>query len=336
MNALKSRESMRKYRLIIPALSVLGFSLFAMALQPATAQSFPSRPLKMIVPFAPGGSTDVAGRILAAEMSNILGQQIVVENRAGAAGVIGIEAVARSAPDGYTMGISGMSPSVLAQISGPKPAFTNDELSFVGHAGIVEMIIVADPRSPYTTLKQAIDAARDKPGSLTYGVGANGSMAHLAFELMKNLAKVDIRAITYKGDGPAMSDLVAGHIPFASVSVAGALPLVSGGKARALAVMSGSRSPAMPDVPTVAEAGLPGFEATTFNLLAVPAKTPTAIVARLNAALNEAMGKVAVRNRFVEMGMVPVLNTPQQTTDLVAKEMVKWAAVIKQANIPKQ
>ena len=302
----------------------------------AQAQAYPNKPVKFILPYPPGGSTDLAGRLLASELSTSLGQQYVVENRAGAAGNIGVEAIAKSAADGYTIGFSGMGPSVLTHIAGPKPPFSQKELTFIGHAGIVEMMIVSNISSPYATTKQIIDAAKANPGKISYGHGGTGSPAHLSWELFNSMAGVNIAAIPYKGDGPAMIDIMGGQVPFGSISVAGAISQVKAGRVRPVAVYSPQRSPSLPDVPTVAETGLTGFEAGTFNILIGPGGMAAPVVQRLNSVLNESMAKSAVREKYLQMGMVPVINTPPQTMDFVARETAKWAKVIKEANIQMQ
>ncbi|HXC39459.1 MAG TPA: tripartite tricarboxylate transporter substrate binding protein [Burkholderiales bacterium] len=315
-----------------------GLCLGALCLATATAvlaQNYPSRPIRLIIPYSPGGSTDIAGRLIAQEFTASLGQSVVVENRAGAAGNIGVDAVAHSAPDGYTLGLSGMGPSVLTHISGPKPGFTQKDLIFVGNAGLVEMMIVANPATPFATARQIIEAAKAAPGKMPYGHGGTGSPAHLAFELFKVMAGVQMPEIAYKGDTPTLSDLMGGQVAVASVSVAGAIGQIKAGKVRAVAVDSPQRSPALPDVPTLAET-LPGYEAGTFNMLVAPSGTPAPVVQRLNAALNEAESKPALRERYAQMGMVPVIATPQQAADFVARETAKWMKVIKEANIQLQ
>lgn len=318
---------------LLVLLAMVAAGWFVQPLQPAFGQGFPTKPLKFIIPFAPGGSTDIAGRLIATEMSAIFGQQMVVENRAGAAGVVGIDAVARSSPDGYTVGLSGMGPSVLAHVTGAKPPFTIKDLVFVGHAGLVEMMIVASLQTPYSTVRQLVDAAKSNPGKIPFGHAGTGSPANLAFELFKAMSGIDMPAISYKGDGPAIADVVGGHIPVVSASVASAVPHIKAGKIKALAVDSPTRSASLPDVPTVAESGIPGYEAGTFNLLVVAAATPAGIVERLNSVLNEVMKKASLRERYVQMGMVPVIQTPAQAAEFVARETAKWAKVIKEANI---
>lgn len=300
------------------------------------AQAYPSKPVKFVLPYPPGGSTDLAGRLVASEFSAALGQQYVVENRAGAAGNIGVDAITKSAPDGYTIGFSGMGPSVLTHIAGPKPPFTQKDLVFIGHAGIVEMMIVANISSPYTTVKQIIDSAKASPGKIPYAHGGTGSPAHLSYELVNAMAGINMPAIPYKGDTPALTDVVGGQVLVGSISVAGALSQIKAGRARGIAVYSPQRSPSLPDVPTVAEAGLPGYEAGTFNVLIGPVGIPGPIVQRLNSALNESMAKATVRERYLQMGMVPVINTPQQATDFVLRETAKWDKVIKESKIQMQ
>lgn len=329
---MKTKTGMSGKAVLIAAIVATGMAVA----EGAFAQAYPSKPVKFIVPYAPGGSTDLAGRLIGAELSAATGQQFVVENRAGAAGNIGIEAVARSAQDGYTLGLSGMGPSVLTHIAGPKPPFAMKDLVFIGHAGLVEMMIVANINSSYASIRQIIDAAKANPGKLSYAHGGTGSPAHLAFELFNAMAGISIAAIPYKGDGPAMTDIVGGQVQIGSISVAGAMGQIKAGRVRALAVDSPQRSPGLPDVPTLAEAGVPGYEAGTFNMLVGPAGTPALVVQRLNSLLNEVMAKPVIREKYAQMGMVPVIASPQQANDFVNRELAKWAKVIKDANIQMQ
>lgn len=329
------KSSARRGKCVAP---LIGGALLLCSLTVSTvfAQAYPSKLMKFIIPFAPGGSTDIAGRLVASEMSSILGQPIVVENRAGAAGNIGIEAVVRSSPDGHTFGFSGMGPSVLTHIAGPKPPFGLKELIFAGHGGLVELMIVGHSGVAYGDIRQLVMAAKASPGKISYAHGGTGSPAHLAFELFKSMAGVDMPAISYKGDGPAVIDIVGGQVVVGSISVAGAMAQVQAGKLKAIAVGSPVRSPALPNIPTVAEAGIPGYEAGTFNMVVLPAGTPSSYVDRLNAALNETMRKPVVRDRYIQLGIVPVINTPQQAADFVSRELAKWARVIRDANIQMQ
>ena len=299
----------------------------------AMAQSYPNKTVKFIVPYPPGGSTDIAGRVIAAEMTSTFNQQVVVENRGGAGGNIGVEAIAHAAPDGYTIGLSGMGPSVLTHIGGPKPPFRLDELTMIGHAGLVEMMIVSNISSPFVTSREIIEAAKANPGKVPYATGTANSPGYLAFELFKSMAGITMAPIPYKGDNQAMADIVGGQVMIGSISVAGAIGQIKNGRVRGAAVYSPQRSPNLPDVPTVAELGLTGYAAGTFNILVGPAGLPAPIVQRLNVALNEAMAKPVVRERYIQMGMVPVVNTPQQAADFVAREMAKWTKVVKDANI---
>lgn len=305
----------------------------AFVAQSAFAQPFPSKPLKMIIPFAPGGSTDIAGRLAAAEMSTLLGQPIAVENRAGAAGAIGIDAVAKSAADGYTVGLSGSGPTVILHIVGPKPPFAVKDLNFVGNVGLVELMFIAKPDTQYRDLRAMIALARANPGKYLYAHGGTGSPSHLGFEYLKSVTGISMDAVVYKGDGPLITDLMGGQVEFAITAVASAAAQVKAGKVRALGVASAVRSPSLPDVPTAQEQGAAGYEAATFNLLAVPAATPTAVAERLSSVLAEVTRKPDFRLKFAELGMVPVGGTPKQTADFVERETAKWAKVIRDAKI---
>ncbi len=303
-----------------------------MGMAQAQAQPFPNRPITLIVPFAAGGATDIAGRLVATEMGQSLGQSIVVINRAGAAGAIGIDSVAKAAPDGYTMGLSGVGTSVLLHITGPKPAFTLKDLVFIGNAGNVELMFITHPKSPYKNLRQLIAAAKAQPGKLTFAHGGTGSPAHLTMEYLESSAGMDMVPVPYKGDGALMPDVLGGTVDVAIVAAASAIPHIKAGKIVPLAVGSGVRSPAMPDVPTVREQGVAGFESSAFNMLVVPAGTSDAVAQRLNAALNEAIKKTEVRDRFADMGMSVGGGTPKETAEF-ERENVKWRKVIQDAKL---
>ncbi|MBW7862457.1 MAG: tripartite tricarboxylate transporter substrate binding protein [Rhodocyclaceae bacterium] len=308
-------------------------AFFTMGSLPAHGQEYPSKPITLIIPFAAGGSTDIAGRILAKEMGEALGQPVVVQNRTGAAGAIGIDAVAKSAPDGYTLGLSGTGASVLLHITGPKPNFTIKDLSFIGNAGNVELMFISHPGSPYRDIRQLIAAAKQKPGKIPFAHGGTGSPAHLTMEYLEASAGIDLIPVAYKGDGALMPDVMAGTVDVGIVAAASPIGQIKAGKITPLGIASAKRSPALPDVPTVAEQGVAGFESAAFNMLAAPAGTPAPIIAKLNGALNQAFARKEVRERFVELGMAPGGGTPKEASDFVERETNKWRKVIQDAKI---
>jgi len=299
----------------------------------AQAQAYPERPISLIIPFAAGGSTDIAGRLVAEKMGQSLGQPVVVQNRAGAAGGIGMNAVAKAAPDGYTVGLSGVGTTVLLHITGPKPGFTTKDLVFIGNAGNVELLFVAGAKAPYKDLRQLIAAAKAQPGKIPFAHGGTGSPAHLTMEYLESSAGIDLTPVAYKGDGALIPDLLGGTIDVAIVAAASAIPHIKAGKLTPLAIASARRSPALPDVPTVQEQGVPGFESSAFNLLAAPVGTPESVVSKLNAALNDAFKSKELRDRFTEMGLAAGGGTPKETAEFVERETAKWRKVIQDAKI---
>lgn len=300
----------------------------------AEAQNFPSRPLKMVIPFPPGGSTDVAGRLVAGEMGGFLGQTVVVDNRAGAAGTLGIEQVARSAPDGYTMGLSGTGPTILAHVLGPKPSYTLKDLAIVGNLGLVEFIIIARPGFPQTTIRDIVTFARANPGKISFA--GSGTPAQLAIELLNSVAGIQTLHVPYKGDAPALADVMGGQADLAALTIAVSIAQIKAGKVKAIAVASEARSPLLPDVPTVAETGAPGYEASAFNMLVVPAATSPAVIERLNAAANSGLRKKDVQEKFLSFGLVATPGTAQAAAEVVRRDTEKWLKVIRDAKIQPQ
>ena len=318
----------RATRMLVAAV----FGLSVIASGPALGQGYPNKPIRMIVPFPPGGSTDLNARILAQAMTVTLGQPIVVENKAGAAGSIGIEAVARSAPDGYTVGVSGVGTTVLLKLLGQKLGFDPErDLIAVGYMGSLGLAIVARTDFEATTVPQLIALAKAKPDTITYATSGSGSPGHLAMEYFKGLTGVQIRHVPYKGDAPILNDLLGHHVDLGLLTTPGAIPQVKSGKVKAVAVTSAHRSSQMPDVPTVAEAGVSGYAAEIWNILVVPAATPAAIVDKLSAALNAALASPAVRAQLEAQGLAPVTMTSKETTEFVQRDREKWAKVVKQS-----
>ncbi len=299
---------------------------------PAAAQEFPTRQLSIVVPFAPGGSTDVAARAVAERMSRRLGQPVVVENKAGASGIIGTEFVARAAPDGYTLGAIGGSTGVHPHLMGPQPRYKFDDLTYVGQLAYVEFVLLARKDLEASNVKELVALARSRAGRLSYG--DSGAAVHLAMELFKTMTQTAITRVPYKGDSPAVTDLIGGHVDLAMLSLAGASGQIRAGTVKVIGVTSAARSRAFPDVPTIAEGGLPGYESGVPTMLAVPKGTPRPIIDRLNAALSEALSDPALVDRFASMGLGVSRYTPVQAQALVQNEYDKLARLLKEANIP--
>ena len=299
----------------------------------AQAQAYPNKPITYVVPFAPGGSTDVAARTIAEGLGRILHQTFVVDNKAGASGTIGTDFVARAAPDGYTMGAIGQSSSILPQIIGPVPRYKVDDLTYVGQMSFVEFILIGRKNLEANNIRELIALAKSRPGKMSYG--ESGTAVQLAAELFKTMSGTDIVRVPYKGDTPAVADVAGGHIELGMVSLAGALGQVKAGAVKALGVASKTRSKALPDVPVIAET-VPGYESGVRTMLAVPKATPRAIVDRLNTALNEVLSDPALVERFASMGLGVSRYSVAETDAIMKADFTTLAKVVKDANIPMQ
>jgi tripartite-type tricarboxylate transporter receptor subunit TctC len=306
------------------------------ALFPAAtgAQNYPAKSIRLIVPFPPGGSTDLMGRVLGAKLGEAFGQQVLVENRPGASGMIGNELVARAQPDGYmltmgTIGAMSVNPSLFKLV----PYDSTRDFAPVTLTGNVENLLVVHPSVPVHNVKELIALAASKPGMLIFGSSGTGNAPHLAGELFNQLAKVKLVHLPYKGGGPAMIDLVAGQISLSFASMPSSLPFAKSGKLRAIAVGGAKRSPAAAEIPTVAENGLPGFEVTDWQGLLAPAKTPAAVIERLNRETIRILNERDVKDRLAAAGLQVVTNTPSQFADFIRAEIDKWGKVIRSAGI---
>ncbi len=316
------RSTTRRYALA--ALAALASSSVASA-----QEAWPARPIQMVIPFPPGGPTDVTGRVLAEKLSLELKRNVVVENKAGASGNIGAQFVAKAAPDGYTIffstgGTHGINPFLYA-----KPGY-DPVKDFVPVAWVTTSpnILVVHPSFPAKTLTELIALAKASPGKLSSAAPGQGSTPHMFGELLKRTAGIEIQHIAYRGSGPALADVVAGHVPIMFDGIPSSLPLVQAGKLRAIAVTGTSRLPAAPDIPTVAET-IPGFDASGWFAVYAPAGTPPAVVARLNQAINRVLEMPDVRKRYAELGAEPVGGPPEKLRDQVARELAKWSELIR-------
>jgi tripartite-type tricarboxylate transporter receptor subunit TctC len=288
----------------------------------------------MVIPFPPGGTTDILGRIASQKLSEALGQQVVPDNRSGASGNIGTEQVAKAPPDGYTLLTAPGStltihPSLYAKL-GFDPLRDFAPVTIL--AGVPNLLVV-HPSLPARNVKELIALAKSKPDQLNYASTGAGQSTHLSMELFKNMAGVKIVHVPYKGSAPAVTDLLGGHVPMMFDNMPSALPHVKGGKLRALGVSTSKRSATAPDVPTVAESGLPGFDVTVWFAVLAPAATPRDIVTRLNRVLVKALQGADVREKLASQGAEPIGNTPEQFTAQMKADLAKWAKVVKAANI---
>ena len=296
--------------------------------------AYPTRPVTLVVPAPPGGQTDVITRVLAQQLSAKLGQPVVVENRAGAATNIGTAFVARAAPDGYTLLAVTITFGTNAAIYKDLPYDPIRDFKAIAHATSNPNILVVNVDSPYRTLQDILDAAKAKPGILTYGSAGSGSSMFLYMELLKSMTKVDILHVPYPGSAKADTDLMGNQISMVFDSLPGALPLVEGRKLRAIAVSGAQRAPQAPDVPTVAESGVKGFAAESWLGFAAPAGTPDDIVQKLNRAINEVLEMPAVRTQLIGMGARPIGGSSAQFGAFIKNEVDSWKQVL--ATVPMQ
>ena len=311
-------------------LSITGVSALAAALpQQVLAQSYPNKPIKFVVGFAPGGATDVIGRLMAKKIGDALGQPIIIENRAGGSSNIGAEVVARAVPDGYTFYVCAITSAINVSLF-PKLAFDfARDFEPVALFANVPNILVVHPSVPAKTVKELIDYARAQPGKLSYASSGAGTSIHLSGELFKMLAKVDMVHIPYKGSAPAMTDMIGGQVQVMFDNMPSALPHVKAGKLRALAVTSAQRSPSAPEVPTMGEAGVAGFDVQSWFGLVAPKGTPKDIIARLNAESVKALATADIKERFMELGAVPGPMSPEAFGDYIRSEIIRWGEVVK-------
>jgi tripartite-type tricarboxylate transporter receptor subunit TctC len=297
----------------------------------ANAQQYPARPVRLVVPYAAGGPVDIVGRIVAQKLAEAYRQQVIVDNRAGGGGNIALEIVARAAPDGYTLlmganGVIAINPSLYKTM----PVDTQKDFAPIGPVASSAMILVAHPSVAAGSVKELIALAKSKPGALNYASSGSGSTAHLASELFKSLAQVNMLHVPYKGAGPALIDLVGGQVQVMFTAVSSTLPFVKSGKLKALAVSSERRMPLLPDMPTVAET-LPGYEVSTWYGLFAPAATPRAIVDLLNTQLGKSFATAEAKAQLAALGADPLTSTPQQFAAAVKQETAKWARIVKES-----
>jgi tripartite-type tricarboxylate transporter receptor subunit TctC len=301
----------------------------------AAAQSYPAKPIRMIVPYPAGGATDFFARAVFPKMGEALGQPVLVENRPGAGTAIGASEVARSAPDGYTLllgdaGTYAFNPTLYKKLS-YNPAKDFAPISLTGRFALILAVNPTAIRA--NSLKQFVDAAKSQPGKIDYGAPGPGSPIHLAMELFKQRAGITMTPIPYKGGADAMNDLVGGRIGAMFLDIASGLPQIRGGKVKALAVASEKRVAALPDLPTIGEAGYPGFEAWAWQGFVAPAGTPRDIVMRLNSEFAKLMTDPSIKQRLSESGFEPQTSTPQQFSTYMKSEIAKWEKVIRDSNI---
>ncbi|MEO7133302.1 MAG: tripartite tricarboxylate transporter substrate binding protein [Vicinamibacterales bacterium] len=296
----------------------------------AIAQNYPNKPVRLVVPFPAGGTTDLLARAMAQKLSDALGQQFVVDNRPGAGGNIGADIVAKSPPDGYTLlmgtvGTHAINPGLYAKMPYDH---VKDFAPVVLVAGVPNVLVV-NPGLPVKTVAELIKAAKDQPGSINFASSGNGTSIHLSGELFKAMTGVQMAHVPYKGSAPALTDLIGGQVQIMFDNLPSALPQIKAGKLRAVAVTSTKRAPALPDLPTIAESGIPGFEASSWFGILAPAGTSRDIVQRINAEANKALQAAEMKDKLLAQGAEAAGNSPEYFADYIRSETTKWAKVVK-------
>jgi len=315
-----------------PLLALVTLVLSALPNQPARA-AYPDRIIRIMVPFAQGGGTDVIARALAQEMAKDLGASVIIENKPGAGTIIGTQAVATSEPDGYTLLMGTFANAVNPSLNPKLPYDAHNDFAPVSLIARSFNIVVVNPKSPMQSITDLIAAAKAEPDKMSYGTFGTGTSAHLAGELFKSMAKVNMTAVPYKGAAPAITDVIGGQIQVVFTTVASAASLIEGGQLRALAVTSAQRSPAFPQLPTVSEAGVPGYAAEAWYGLFAPAKTPREIIERLNKSVAKAVRSDAFRRLSVNEGLVMAAGSPEELGRYFLSEEERWRKVIEAAGI---
>src|SRR4051794_24525050 len=320
---------MRRWLLGTLVLSALG--------APCAAQQFPSKPITLVVPYAAGGNVDISARVLQTGIGDALGQPIIIENRPGAGGTIAGDYVARSAPDGHTLFVGSNAPILLGPMTMPKPPY-HWEKAFapVSMLAVATNMLLVTPKLPVKTMAELIEYAEKNPGKLTLATSSGASINHFLGELLKLKTGITWTEVHYRGNAPAINDLIAGHVDVGLVQLTDSRQHLEAGTLRALAVLGPKRSPAVPDVPTIAEAGLPDVQGITFNGLFAPKDTPPAVIDKLSAAIRAALEKKEVITKLGDLGSEARGNTPQEFTKFLADESAKWTEVMQKANIKVQ
>jgi tripartite-type tricarboxylate transporter receptor subunit TctC len=315
-------------RIVLSAVALV----FAVAAQ---GQVYPAKPLRLIVPYPAGGGTDFFARTVGAQLSQQMGQQVVVENKPGAATIIGAEAAAKSAPDGYTLLLGdtatfAVNPSLYKKL----PYDPSKDLSPITMTGRFALLLVVNPaKLKVTTVKELVDEAKKSPGKTDYASPGPGSPHHLAMEMFKQRTDTQFSHVPYKGAAPAIQDLLSGQVPLMFLDLAAGAPQIKAGKLKALAVASDKRISALPDLPTIGESGLPGFEAWAWQVLAVPNGTPAEIVARLNTEFRKAVSVPDIRQKLIDAGIDPLQSSPADASAYIRSEALKWSKVISDGRI---
>jgi tripartite-type tricarboxylate transporter receptor subunit TctC len=316
---------------------IVALAVFAAAPQLAAAQAYPSKPVRLVVPFPPGGSTDIVARIVAQKLGERLGQQVVVENRGGAGGTIGTETVAKSAPDGHTLVLGTTSTHVVAPSVYQKIGYDPiKDFAPISLLAVTPYLLVVNPDLKVSSLKEFVGYVKARPGKLNYASAGTGSTTHLAMEMLKTEAGLYIVHIPYNGNGPAGTAVIAGQVEVLFGSLPAVLPHAKSGRVRPIAVGTPKRSPSLPDVPTVAESGFPGFDASLWLAIMAPAGTPPAVIDRLHKETLAAIAAPDAADALNKAGAEPITSTPAELAGMVKDGVAKYAKVIKQAGVEPQ
>jgi tripartite-type tricarboxylate transporter receptor subunit TctC len=316
------------------AFAAAALSLAAASSQvPAEGPAYSSKPVRVVVPYAPGGGTDLVTRLLSDSLRSALGTTILIDNRGGAGGTIGTDAVAKAAPDGQTLLITNVGLAFNAHLFAKLPYDTMRDLAPVTLVANQPNVLVVHPSLPVKNVAEFIAFTKARPGAVTYASGGNGSATHLAAELLKMKARIDIAHVPYKGTGPALTDVMGGHVQVFVSTLAPALPQIQAGKLRALAVTSAGVTPSLPDVAPLSKAGVPGYEFNTWHGMFAPAATPKPLIARLNTELRRILATDDIKRKYAAQGLEPVSDTPEEFGAFVKREIEKWGSVVRAANV---
>ncbi len=299
----------------------------------AHAQTYPTKPIRLIVPFAPGGGTDIIARLIGIDLTESMGQAVVIDNRGGSGGIVGTSLVAKADPDGYTIGLCSLGFAYAPALYSKLPYDTEKDLAPISMVATQPFVYTAHPSLGVNNMKELIAAAKAKPGSIRYGSGGAGGASHLGTELLRNITGIDLVHVPYKGTGPALSAAIGGEIHLQLIGMSSVVPHMKSGRLKLLAVSGAKRSPAAPDLPTVMESGVPGYVFDVWYGMLLPGRAPSAIVNKLNAEINRALKSPALVQRFAAAGLDAAGNKPEEFSRQIREEVAKWRKVVAAANI---
>ena len=317
----------------IAAAGLLAASMSAVAQKPATADVYPSKTIRLIAPAAPGGGVDIISRLVANNLAQAWGQSVLVDNRGGSGTTVGTNLAAKSNPDGYTMVSCSLAISTAPALYSKLPYDTEKDLSPISLVATQPFVYVVVPSLGVNSMKDLVALAKSKPGEIRYGTGGSGGASHLGTELLRTMTGIDLVHVPYKGTGPALTAMLGGEIHIQLIGISSVVPHMKSGRMRALAVSGAKRSSAAPEVPTVAESGVPGYEFDVWYGMLFPAGTPRAIVGKANAEINRVLKSPALAQRFAAIGLEPAGNTPEEFAKMIRSEIVKWRKVVESAKI---